>query len=65
MAKNQSFAQKIAKSAGQTKSHCPECGEAFRSLHVIDTVRNERDTGYKFQERYMRVCKCNENELKS
>lgn len=65
MAKDKSFAAKIAKSTGATVSHCPECGEAFRTLQIIDTIRNEKDTGYKFQERFERVCKCNENQLKS
>lgn len=65
MAKDKSFAAKIAKAAGKNTTHCPECGEAYRSLHIIDTVRNEKNNGYRFQESYQRVCKCNENDLKS
>jgi len=63
MAKDKSFAAKIAKASGLTAAHCPECGEVRRPLFVIDSVKNEAKGSHKFKETFIPICKCNETEI--
>lgn len=65
MAKDKSFAAKIAKAAGLTAAHCPECGEIRSSLFVVDCVKSQEKASHKFKENFIAVCKCNENEIMS
>lgn len=61
--KDRSFAAKVAKGA-QEKSgkHCPECGELFNIVQVVSSVKSEMDT-WRFKEKYVGVCKCNQKEV--
>lgn len=63
MGKDKTFAAKLAKAAGGNKTHCPECGETFTALHVIETVKNEEKDSYKFKEGFVGICKCNQNTI--
>ena len=65
MAKDKSFGAKLAKAAGASSLHCPECGELYTALHVIDSVKNEEKNSYKFKEKFVGLCKCNQNELEA
>ncbi len=63
MAKDKSFAAKIAKASGATSMHCPECGEVKSPLFVVTVEKNEAKGSKKFRESFLAMCKCNQNEL--
>lgn len=63
MAKDKSFAAKIAKASGASSLHCPTCGEIKNSLLVVEAFANKNNNGHKFKESYVPVCKCNQNEV--
>ena len=65
MAKDKSFAAKIAKAAGTMANHCPVCGEIKSPLFVVDSIKNEEKGSYKYKEALIPVCKCNRNEVMS
>ncbi len=63
MAKTTSFAEKAAKAmAGKKGSECPKCGEPLQNVLVITSEKNDKH-GYKYNERFIKVCKCNEKEV--
>ena len=63
MAKTTSFAEKAAKAmAGKKGSECPKCGELMQSVLVISSEKSEK-ASYKYNRRFVRVCKCNEKEV--
>jgi hypothetical protein len=61
MAKVKSFADKVAKNSMDFSKHCPVCKESFRTVQV---VKAEKSAGgaWRYRERYLPVCKCNEKE---
>jgi len=61
MGKDKTFAAKLSKASGGNKSQCPECGETYTALHVIETIKNEEKGSVKFKEGFVGVCKCNQN----
>ncbi len=63
MAKDQSFAAKIAKSE-KTKNvpTCPKCGTPYTSVRFYQGVTGSNGAT-KFNERHVTVCKCNEKEI--
>ena len=63
MAKDRSFAAKVAKSHHLTQKHCPVCGEELSSVKLIETQKNPDKEGWRFKEKYIKVCKCNEKEI--
>jgi len=64
MAKDQSFAAKVAKAtAGKSGSTCPECGEVYNSVKLITSEKSEANNSWKFNQRLLQVCKCNEAEV--
>ena len=65
MAKDKSFAAKLAKAGGASSAHCATCGELINMVHVVKTVKNEDKGSHKFKEESVRFCKCNQNELTS
>jgi len=65
MAKDKSFGAKLAKAAGASSRHCPECGELYTTVHVVQSVENKTKNGYRFKEKFVSVCKCNQNEVMS
>ncbi len=63
MAKTTSFAEKAAKAiAGKRGSECPKCGEIMQSVLVIAAEKGVKP-GYKYNQRFVKVCKCNEKEV--
>ncbi len=63
MAKNQSFAAKVAKSSSGGAKHCPKCGEVVNNLMHVEAVKNEMETGYRFKQRMVPICKCENTDL--
>jgi len=63
MAKTTSFAEKAAKAmAGKRGSECPTCGEVMQNVLVISAEKSGK-TSYKYNQHFVKVCKCNEKEV--
>ncbi|MGA9120943.1 MAG: hypothetical protein WB699_16370 [Bacteroidota bacterium] len=63
MAKAQSFADKAAKAALMKGSKCPVCGTIFQPIKVVASERSKTGSSWKFSERNVQLCKCNEKEV--
>lgn len=64
MSKDRSFAAKVAKAlSGGGGSHCPECGELLTSVQLVTSEKSETKDSWKFNQKLVRVCKCNEAEV--
>ena len=62
MAKDKSFAAKMGKSA-KDEGICPLCGEIKNSVLVVASEKKENTESWKFKEKMVQVCKCNEKEV--
>jgi uncharacterized OB-fold protein len=62
MAKQQSFADKVAKQAAQPGKKCPKCG-AIRMPILYVKSEPSKHGSVRFSHRRVQVCKCNEKEL--
>ena len=56
MAKQQSFADKAAKAAQMKGAKCPTCGGIYQPILMVSSA-------WKFNERRVQVCKCNEKQV--
>jgi hypothetical protein len=65
MAKQQSFADKATKAAAQRGAKCPTCGTIFQPILMVSSERSKIGSSYKFNERRVQVCKCNEKQIYS
>ena len=63
MAKDQSFAAKVAKASSTGGNHCPECGELSVPVKMVVAEKSESKNSWKFNQKFVRVCKCNEAEI--
>ncbi len=64
MAKDQSFAAKVAKgAAGKKTTNCATCGEAYTNVKLITSVRSETKDSWKFLQNFVLVCSCNQKEV--
>jgi len=66
MAKDKSFQAKLQKSSGDqsgSTAHCPKCGEAINTVQLITAEAAPRGYAYKFNQRFVGVCKCNSKEI--
>jgi hypothetical protein len=63
MAKQQTFADKAAKAALMKGSKCPTCGEIYQPILMVSSEQNKAKATWKFQERRVQVCKCNEKQV--
>ncbi len=61
MAKAQSFADKLKKKTGAHKLVCPECNGEIQRVKSVKSVPSSG--GWKFNQRMIDVCKCNEKEV--
>ncbi len=62
MAKVKSFADKVAKNTMDFHKHCPKCGEAINTIQLVKAERSAANS-WRFNEKYVAVCKCNEKEV--
>ena len=63
MAKAKTFADKIAKSHLDYTKHCPECGESISSVMVVAAERSEKTGAYRFKDKFVKICKCNQSDF--
>jgi hypothetical protein len=63
MAKAKTFADKMAKSALDFHKHCSKCGEALNTIQLVVSERSATTGSWRFNEKYVGVCKCNEKEV--
>jgi phage FluMu protein Com len=65
MAKDRSFAAKVAKSQHSAKKKCPVCNVEINTIHVVETPFRQDKKSWRFKDRYVGICKCNEKEFMS
>jgi len=63
MAKERSFQAKVAKAQMAPQRQCKVCKEAIVSYQVVQTVKNAEKNSWRFKEKYVGVCKCNEKQV--
>jgi hypothetical protein len=63
MAKVQTFADKASKAAAQKGAKCPVCGTVFQPILYVTSERSKTGSDWKFNERRVQVCKCNEKQI--
>jgi len=63
MAKQQTFADKATKAAAQKGTKCPVCGAVFQPILMVSSERSSVSSSWKFNERRIQVCKCNEKQV--
>ncbi|MBD3385029.1 hypothetical protein GF407_08885 [candidate division KSB1 bacterium] len=62
MAKDRSFSAKTSKSAQEGQRVCQQCGEAYTNVKVVQSVKKENSDHWRFKEKIVAMCKCNEQE---
>ena len=65
MAKQQSFADKAAKMGAVKGAKCPVCGAIYQPILMVSSERSKIGPSWKFNERRVQVCKCNEKQIYS
>jgi hypothetical protein len=63
MTKGKSFMDKLAKSTHDYGTHCPECGEVLTTVKMVVSELSEETGAWKFNQKFVKKCKCNEEEL--
>jgi uncharacterized OB-fold protein len=63
MAKQQSFQDKATKAAQMKGSKCPVCGTIYQPILMVTSERSKVAASWKFLERRVQVCKCNEKQV--
>ena len=63
MAKIKSFADKVASAGADYARHCPKCGEAIVQVKLVAAETKERTGAIRFRQKFVGMCKCNENDL--
>ncbi len=62
MAKKQDFMSKTHKLAKHGKA-CPVCGEFYSYVRTVEMVPSDKTGAFRFVERNVPVCKCNEKQI--
>jgi formate dehydrogenase maturation protein FdhE len=57
------FADKMAKSVVDYSKHCPVCGESLRPVQYVVSEKSETTGAWRFNQRFVGVCKCNEHDI--
>lgn len=63
MAKVKSFADKVAKAGLDLTTHCPTCGETISTIKLVTSERSEKTGAWRFNKKFVGICKCNEKEI--
>lgn len=65
MAKDRSFAAKVAKGAKEQlkAKQCPKCGEVMTTVKLVASEPKNEASSWRFKEKIVSVCKCNEKEV--
>ena len=59
--KEKSFLSKVQKEKHIIK--CPVCNQPITPVLFVDSVRSEATGAWRFNERKIKLCKCNEKEV--
>ena len=62
MAKKQDFMSKTMKKSA-FENICPKCETPISYMQVVKTEKSKKTDSWRFNQRFMGVCKCNENEI--
>jgi formate dehydrogenase maturation protein FdhE len=57
------FADKMAKSTVDYSKHCPVCGESLRPVLYVVSEKSKTTGAWRFNQRFVGVCKCNEHDI--
>lgn len=60
--KDKSFVSKLGGNKKGSAITCQTCGEQFNLLQLIESEKSNSGT-WKFKERFVGVCKCNQKEI--
>ena len=63
MAKDQSFADKFARGNKSHLRQCPTCGETIQSVKLVSAEKSDKSGAFRFNQRFVGMCKCNENDI--
>ncbi len=64
MAKDQSFAAKVARGAHMSGGdHCPVCDEKYNWIKRISPIKSSERDSFKFNQGMLAVCNCNKKEI--
>ena len=63
MAKAKTFADKMAKSKMDYTTHCKTCGESIYYIKLITSELADKTKAWRFNQKYVGMCKCNEKEI--
>ena len=63
MAKAQSFADKAMKGQMAKGRKCPVCGQVMQPVLLVSTEKVADRGRWRFSERRIQVCKCNEQKV--
>lgn len=61
--KDRSFAAKAKKTKGTGTSQCPVCGEHYTVIMLSKTVKSSISNAYRYSDRMVLTCKCNQKEV--
>ncbi|KPL19950.1 MAG: hypothetical protein AMJ92_00350 [candidate division Zixibacteria bacterium SM23_81] len=62
MAKDHSFAAKVARSTSKGQRNCPVCGGPIQTIRLVTSEISPRNA-YRFNQKMVNVCKCNSKEI--
>ena len=63
MAKAKTFADKMAKASQDFTRHCPKCKASITTIQLVTSERAPKSGSWRFNSRFIGVCKCNEKEI--
>lgn len=63
MAKATSFAEKAAKATRERGIKCPKCHTVITPVLLVTSERSALSGAWRFNERRVQVCKCNEKQV--
>lgn len=63
MAKAKTFADKVAKASQDFSRHCQKCGESIATVKLVTSERSSKTGAWRFNQRFVGLCKCNEKEI--
>lgn len=63
MAKGTSFAEKAAKATMERGIKCPKCHTVLTPILLVTSERSTHSSGWRFNQRRVQACKCNEKQI--
>jgi len=61
--KSKTFVDKLAKTSEKAANNCPVCGKPITPVLYVTSVKSPRTGAWKFNQRTIKLCKCNEKEI--